>query len=51
MDVELLFDFLNETQSEAMVKLEKLYRDKTHQTVLNYINNEINKKNRSLLDV
>lgn len=51
MDVELLFDFLNDTQSEAMVKLEKLYRDKTRQTVLNYINNEINKKNRSLLDV
>ena len=35
MDVELLFDFLNDTQSEAMVKLEKLYRDKTRQTVLN----------------
>lgn len=51
MDVELLFDFLNDTQSEAMVKLKKLYRDKTRQTVLNYINNEINKKNRSLLDV
>ena len=51
MDVELLFDFLNDTQGEAMVKLEKLYRDKTRQTVLNYINNEINKKNRSLLDV
>ena len=51
MDVELLFDFLNDTQSEAMTKLEKLYRDKTRQTVLNYINNEINKKNRSLLDV
>ncbi len=51
MDIELLFDFLNDTQSEAMVKLEKLYRDKTRQTVLNYINNEINKKNRSLLDV
>lgn len=51
MDIEILFDFLNDTQSEAMAKLEKLYRDKTRQTVLNYINNEINKKNRSLLDV
>lgn len=51
MDVKLLFEFLNDTQSEAMTKLEKLYRDKTRQTVLNYINNEINKKNRSLLDV
>ncbi len=51
MDVELLFDFLNDTQSESMIKLEKLYRDKIRPTVLNYINNEINKKNRSLLDV
>lgn len=51
MDVELLFNFLNDTQSEAMIKLEKLYREKTRLTVLNYINNEINKKNRSLLDV
>ena len=51
MDTELLFEFLNKTQKEAMVHLEKLYKDKTEQTVLNYINNEINKKNRSLLDV
>lgn len=51
MDTEVLFNFLEATQSEALVKLEKLYKDKTRQTVLNYINNEINKKNRCLLDV
>ena len=51
MDTELLFTFLNATQKDAMTRLEKLYKDKTRQTVLNYINNEINKKNRSLLDV
>ena len=51
MDPELLFQFLNDTQPEAMVKLTKLYKDKTQTTVLNYINNEINKKNRGLLDV
>jgi type I restriction enzyme R subunit len=51
MDTELLFSFLEETQNETMVHLEKLYKDKTQQTILNYINNEINKKNRSLLDV
>ena len=51
MDTELLFDFLAATQQDALTKLEKLYKDKTRQTVLNYINNEINKKNRSLLDV
>lgn len=51
MDVELLFAFIEATQKNALAKLEKLYKDKTRQTVLNYINNEINKKNRSLLDV
>ena len=51
MDTEVLFGFLEATQSEALVKLEKLYKDKTRQTILNYINNEINKKNRCLLDV
>lgn len=51
MDTELLFQFLYATQEESMIKLEKLYKDKTQQTVLNYINNEINKKTRSLLDV
>ena len=51
MDTELLFAFLEATQKDALSRLEKLYKDKTRQTVLNYINNEINKKNRSLLDV
>lgn len=51
MDPELLFAFLEATQKEALTKLEKLYKDRTRQTILNYINNEINKKNRSLLDV
>ncbi|MBR5310543.1 MAG: type I restriction endonuclease subunit R [Oscillospiraceae bacterium] len=51
MDSELLFEFLETTQKDEMDKLRKLYKDKTEQTVLNFINNEINKKNRSLLDV
>lgn len=51
MDTELLFSFLTATQQEALTKLEKLYKDKTRQTIVNYINNEINKKNRCLLDV
>ena len=50
MDTEVLFNFLEATQNDALVKLEKLYKDKTRQTILNYINNEINKKNRCLLD-
>ena len=51
MDTELLFEFLYATQEESVLKLEKLYKEKTRQTILNYINNEINKKNRCLLDV
>ena len=51
MDVELLFSFLQATQPDALARLEKLYGDRTCQTILNYINNEVNKKSRSLLDV
>ncbi len=51
MDPELLFQFLEATQPKELDKLQKFYGDKTRQTVLNYINNEINKKSRSLLDV
>ena len=51
MDVDVLFAFLEDTQKETLTRLEKLYKDKTKTTILNYINNEINKKNRCLLDV
>lgn len=51
MDEDLLFTFLSETQPDTLARLEKLYKDKTRTTILNYINNEINKKNRCLLDV
>lgn len=51
MDVELLFSFLEATQKDALSRLKKLYKDKTRLTILNYINNEINKQSRSLLDV
>lgn len=51
MDTEILFRFLEATQSEAMAKLKQFYKEQTRQTILNYINNEINKKARSVLDV
>ena len=51
MDVEMLFSFFEETQKDTLARLEKLYKDKTRTTILNHINNEINKKNRGLLDV
>ena len=51
MDTELLFLFLLNTQRAALEKLEKTYKEQTQTTVINCINNEINKKNRGLLDV
>ena len=42
MDTDALFEFLYATQEESISKLEKLYKGKTKQTILNYINNEIN---------
>ncbi|MDR0574528.1 MAG: hypothetical protein LBG96_10955 [Tannerella sp.] len=51
MDPELLFSFLRATQSAAPEKLEKIYKEKIRNTILNVVNNEINKKNRGLLDV
>lgn len=51
MDVEMLFSFLEETQKDTLARLEKLYKDKARTTILNHINNEINKNNRCLLDV
>ena len=43
MDVELLFQFLNDTQADTMEKLEKIYKDKTKETIINYLNKEITK--------
>jgi len=51
MDTALLFSFLENTQKDTLERLEKIYKEKTHQTILNYINNEINKSSGSLLDV
>jgi len=51
MDTGLLFKFLNDTQPEQMEKLHKFYGNKTEKTVVNYINRELNKSSRSLVDV
>jgi len=51
MDTGMLFKFLNDTQPEQMEKLNRFYGDKTEKTVVNFINNEITKSNRSLVDV
>ncbi len=51
MDIECLFDFLYKTQAEKMEKLEKIYNSDLHDTVINFINNSITKKNSSLISV
>jgi len=51
MDTGMLFKFLNDTQPEQMDRLQKFYGDKTEKTVVNFINNEITKSSRSLVDV
>ena len=51
MDIGMLFKFLDDTQPEQMEKLRKFYGDKTEKTVVNFINREITKSSRSLVDV
>ena len=47
MDIELLFKFFSETQSETMEKLEKIYKDKTKDTIINHLNDEITKLDKN----
>lgn len=51
IDEEMLFQFMYSTQKVTMDKLEKIYKDKLKETLVSYINNEINKKNSSLINV
>ena len=51
MDIELLFRFLNNTQPEKMDTLRKIYKSDLEETLVNYLNMEMNKKRSSLLDV
>lgn len=51
MDKEMLFEFLYSTQSDTMEALTKIFRDKTEETIVNYINAEITKSRGSLLYV
>lgn len=51
MDRDLLFKFLYDTQAETMAELREIYKDDTHETILNFINNEITKPRGSLINV
>ena len=51
MDPELLFQFLEDTQPDEMDAFRKVFKEKTEETILNFLNAEITKKGGSLLDV
>ncbi|MDE6058839.1 MAG: DEAD/DEAH box helicase family protein [Clostridia bacterium] len=51
IDRELLFKFLNDTQSSTMDALKKIFKDKLEDTVVNFINSEMTKSRGSLLNV
>ena len=51
MDTDILFKFLNDTQADEVEALRRLYGEQTEETMINYLNNEINKDYRSLIDV
>lgn len=51
IDREMLFRFLNDTQPETMSTLTKIFKDKTEDTIVNFINAEITKLKSSLLSV
>ncbi|NMA73456.1 MAG: type I restriction endonuclease subunit R [Bacteroidales bacterium] len=51
MDEELLLNYLYDSQPDAMEKLKKTYEKDMEKTVVNYINEQILKKSRGLIDV
>lgn len=51
MDTTILLEFLEDTQQDKMEHLRRMYKDRTEETVINYINAEINKNSRGLIDV
>ncbi|MCD8308251.1 MAG: DEAD/DEAH box helicase family protein [Clostridia bacterium] len=51
LDREMLFKFLNDTQPDTMAKLKNVFKDKTEETIINTINNEIVKPKSSLVSV
>lgn len=51
MDPAILLEFLEDTQHDVMEQLRRMYKERTEETVINYINTEINKETRGLIDV
>lgn len=51
VDRKMLLDFLNDTQPDAMEKLEKIHKDRLEETLIAFINSECTKKRGSLIEI
>lgn len=51
IDREMLFAFLDETQPQTMLALRKVFKEKTEETIVNFLNTEMTKARGSLLSV
>ena len=51
VDREMLFKFLNDTQSDIMDHLRKIYKNDLEETIISFINSETTKKRGSLIEV
>lgn len=51
MDTEMLMKFIEDTQPKALEQLRRMYNERTEETIINTINNEINMEARGLIDV
>jgi len=51
IDRELLFKFLNDTQSDAMERLSRIYKGDLEETIIGLINTEVTKSRGCLLNV
>lgn len=51
VDREMLFKFLNDTQSDTMDHLRKIYKNDLEETIISFINAETTKKRGSLIEV
>ncbi len=51
IDREMLFAFLDGTQPQTMLALRKVFKEKTEETIVNFLNTEMTKTRGSLLSV
>lgn len=51
MDPDMLFEFLEKTQPQKMQKVKNTLKENYRESLLSYLNNEITKPSRSLIDV